>query len=234
MRRSSFVHAEVFSIGTWEVLALRTRKFLAILGLVVFAALPAGADDKSDALTSFEAASVVIGQKNFKTDACTESKKFKPSAKNLCGIEGPPFVAGSMLFIPDSGTDRVLGYKKVPTKNDAAATLVLGQSNFKKDAFGTGSSSFDFAARVASDGTHLFVVDFSNSRVLIWNSIPEDNRQTSRCRCGPAELQFQYPGDHAVGIGPSGRNGADGKLFISDRNNNRILIWNSIPTANGA
>lgn len=214
---------------------MRTRKFLAILGLVAFAALPAGADDRSDALTSFEAASVVIGQKNFKTDACTESKTVKPSAKNLCGIEGPPFVAGSMLFIPDSGTDRVLGYKKVPTKNDAAARLVLGQSNFKKDAFGTGSSSFDFAARVASDGTHLFVVDFSNSRVLIWNSIPTTTDKPADVVVGQPNFSSNTPATTRSGLDhPEGMAVAGGKLFISDRNNNRILIWNSIPTANGA
>ena len=89
-------------------------------------ATSASAGDVPDALTNFAAAKVVIGQKNFTGDQC----KSKSSKTTLCGSEGGPALGGKILYVPDSGGNRVLGFKKVPKKNGASAKIVLGQANF--------------------------------------------------------------------------------------------------------
>jgi hypothetical protein len=202
-----------------------------VLPLFLLAA-SAWAGDVPDALTNFAAAKVVIGQKNFTGDQC----KNKSSKTTLCGSEGGPALGGKILYVPDSGGNRVLGFKKVPKKNGASAKIVLGQSNFSNQKFGTSSTLFGFPARVATANNQLFMVDFENSRVLIWNKLPTKTNK-------PADVVVGQP-DFTSSAGATTQSGlnrpenglfvVDGKLLVSDRNNNRILIWNSIPTTNGA
>ncbi len=77
-----------------------------------------------------------------------------------------------VLYIPDADNNRVLGFKKIPKKNGASAKLVLGQTNFSNSGSGTSSTSFEFPSGVATTSNQLFVVEFDNSRVLIWNKLP--------------------------------------------------------------
>jgi len=92
---------------------------------------------------------------------------------------------------------------------------------------------------VASDGTHLIVADTDNNRVLIWNSIPTSNQQPADVVVGqPNFTQATIPGGSiptAASLrGPQGVWIQNGKLYIADTQNNRVLIFNSIPTSNGA
>ena len=130
----------------------------------------------------------------------------------------------------------MLGFKKVPKKNGASAKLVLGQPNFSSESFGASSTLFGYPCRVAVEGSQLFMVDFDNSRVLIWNHLPTSTNK-------PADLVVGQPNftSSAGATTQSGLNRPEnglfvvaGKLLVADRNNNRILIWNSIPTTNGA
>ena len=192
----------------------------------------AWAGDVQDALTNFAAAKVVIGQKNFKINQC------KPkSAKNtVCSSEGRPALGGKFLYVPDSGGNRVLGFKKVPKKNGASAKIVLGQTNFSNQKFGTSSTLFSFPSRVATANNQLFMVDFENSRVLIWNKFPTNTNKPADVVVGQPDFTSSASATTQSGLNRPeiGLFVADGKLLVSDRNNNRILIWNSIPTTNGA
>ena len=208
-----------------------TGLYASVLPLFLMAA-SAWAADAPSALTNFAAAKVVIGQKNFKSNKC----KTKASKNTVCGSEGGPALGGNVLYVPDSVETRVLGFKKVPTKNGASAKFVLGQTNFSNDKYGTSSTLFGFPCRVATAGSQLFMVDFDNSRVLIWNKLPTKTNT-------PADVVVGQP-DFTSSAAAATRSGmdrpenglfvVDGKLIVSDRNNNRILIWNSIPTINGA
>lgn len=197
--------------------------------LMAASAWPAAAPD---ALTNFAAAKVVIGQKNFKRNQC----KNKSSKKSLCGSEGGPALGGNVLYVPDSGETRVLGFKKVPKKNGASANFVLGQTNFSNEKFGTSSTLFGFPCRVATAGNKLFMVDFDNSRVLIWNKLPTKTNTPADVVVGQPNFTSSAAATTQSGLDrpENGLFVADGKLLVSDRNNNRILIWNSIPTTNGA
>jgi len=91
---------------------------------------------------------------------------------------------------------------------------------------------------VASDGVHLAVADTLNNRVLIWNTIPANMNQPPDVVVGQTSFTTNsFPGDtpSATSLrGPQGVWIQNGKLFIADTMNDRVLIYNSIPTANGA
>jgi uncharacterized protein (TIGR03437 family) len=91
---------------------------------------------------------------------------------------------------------------------------------------------------VASDGVHLAVADTLNNRVLIWNSLPTSMNQMPDVVVGQSNFtSAAFPGDtpNAASLrGPQGVWFQNGKLYIADTQNNRVLIFNSIPTSNGA
>ena len=90
----------------------------------------------------------------------------------------------------------------------------------------------------ATDEKRLFVPDILNSRVLIWNSIPTKNNT-------PADIVLGQPNFTSSTANNGGRSASTlqspngvliykGKLFIADNTNCRVLIFNSLPTTNGA
>jgi len=91
---------------------------------------------------------------------------------------------------------------------------------------------------VATDGTHLAVADTLNNRVLIWNAIPSATNQPPDVVVGQASFTTRsFPGATPTASslrGPQGVWIQGGQLFIADTLNDRVLIYNSIPTANGA
>jgi len=91
---------------------------------------------------------------------------------------------------------------------------------------------------VTSDGVHLAVADTLNNRVLIWNTIPAIMNQPPDVVVGQTTFTTAvFPGATPTASslrGPQGVWIQGGKLFIADTQNDRVLIYNSIPTANGA
>jgi len=91
---------------------------------------------------------------------------------------------------------------------------------------------------VASDGTHLAVADTNNNRVLIWNTIPASMNQPPDVVVGQTDFtSASIPGQTPTASSlrnPQGVWLQNGKLFIADTQNDRVLIYNSIPTSNGA
>jgi uncharacterized protein (TIGR03437 family) len=91
---------------------------------------------------------------------------------------------------------------------------------------------------VASDGTHLVVADTQNNRVLIWNTIPANMNQAPDVVVGQSGFTTAtFPGSTPTASslrGPQGVWIQNGKLYIADTLNDRILIYNSIPASSGA
>ena len=91
---------------------------------------------------------------------------------------------------------------------------------------------------VASDGTHLAVADTLNNRVLIWNTLPTTMNQPPDVVVGQTSFTTNvFPGDTPTATSLRGPNGVwiqNGQLFVADTQNDRVLIYNSIPTSNGA
>ncbi len=203
--------------------------------LFVLAVGTARSQDAPEALSNFADATVVIGQKNFTGSACNEGAG-KAGKSTICGPEGAAALGKNILYVPDSGDNRVLGFKKVPAKDGAAAKIVLGQKNFSNAKYGTTSKLFLFPSALVTAGNQLLMTDFSNSRVLIWNKLPVKTNTPANLAVGQPDLVSSDGTTTQSGLDHPeiGLFVANGQLFVADRNNNRIMIWNSIPTSNGA
>ena len=181
--------------------------------------------------TNSQAASVVVGQANFTANvaACTQNGLYAPSYTAIS--------SKGVLAVSEQTGGRVKLWNPTPTANGANASVVVGKANFTACTnTGASASSVSNSNGVAfsPDGNKLIVTDFSNNRVLIWNTIPTVNGQNADVVLGQADFTSGFGSVSATAM--SGPTGAfvsnDGRLLIADRGNHRILIWNSIPTTN--
>ena len=202
---------------------------------------------------------VVVGQPDFTTVKVLSP----PTASSLRGPQGVWFQDGK-LFVADTGNDRVLIWNQIPTSNGAPADIVLGQPSFSsippRDlnvAFqNVKATSLYVPVSVTSDGQRLYVTDLGYDRVLIWNSIPTTNQQPADVVVGQPDMTTAGPNNSSKLCPSNGTNekgeptypvrcGAtldtprfalsDGRrLFIADGGNDRVLLFQQIPTSNGA
>ena len=180
-------------------------------------------------------ASVVLGQTDF-----TSASFVNPPTQ--ASFRTPTAVAsdGQILAVADTDNNRVLIWKSIPNTNDAPADIVLGQPDFvtvqsppRLDA-----KSFRGPQGLWIQGTRLFVTDTQNHRVLVWNHIPTSNNEAADYVLGEPNFTTA-PNQLLTSIKAAANNlffpvsvTSDGsRLFVTDLGNNRVLIWNSIPTA---
>ena len=191
------------------------------------------------AYTNGMAAQVVIGQSNFTSNSANQG-----SSVNANGFEYPYGIAtdGTRLFVSDNINSRVLIYNKIPTTNGASADVVIGQPNFTSNLANQGGSvaanTLANPQQVATDGTRLFITDSSNYRVLIYNRIPTTNNASADIVIGQTNMTSGLAGGSTATTlcFPTAvdYDSSTGKLAISDGDCNRILIYNRVPTTNGA
>ena len=118
------------------------------------------------------------------------------------------------------------------------AALVVGQPDFNTTTttptVPITAASLHLPTAVASDGHILVVADTANNRILLWKSIPTVNGQPADIVLG----QTDFSSVALVSVTASAMRGPQGvwiqgtKLFVADTQNNRVLIWNTIPTQN--
>ncbi len=97
-----------------------------------------------------------------------------------------------------------------------------------------GKTELNHPNGIASDGTHFVVCDTWNNRILIWNSFPTENTQADVV-LGQKDFTSFTAGDGMDQVNwPVGATFAGEKLIIADTHNNRLLVWDSVPTENGA
>ncbi len=81
----------------------------------------------------------------------------------------------------------------------------------------------------------LIIAEYGNFRALVWNSIPSATGTAADVAIGQASLTAATAAATATGMGrPFNMNYNNGRLWITDVTNNRILGYNGIPTSNGA
>ena len=241
-------------------------------------------------------ADVVIGQPNFTSNAAASP----PTAQSLRGPEGI-WIDGNgptaHLYVADTGNNRVLIYNKIPARgtNNVSADVVIGEPSFttavqlditKNNTVAT-ASNLQTPTSVTTDGTRMYVADFAQNRVLIWNHIPTTNGAPADVALGQIDLvtsisnnsfsinassaadavgnpesvtavMCQSNAAYATSIGQTGNTAVDSagttiypprcaatmslpryalsngkQLFVADAGNDRIMVWNTIPTQNG-
>ncbi len=113
-------------------------------------------------------------------------------------------------------------------------TVVLGMGPDYTN-YGITASAFRTPTAVATDGKVLAVADTDNNRILIWNSIPTTDAQPADIVLGQADFKTVKPPttiDAKSFRGPQGVWIQGNRFFVADTANNRVLVWNSIPTSN--
>lgn len=180
--------------------------------------------------TSFQTADVVIGQPNFTSNAAPTTI----GAATTNSTPGSAAFDGTRLFVPDTYTQRVLGFSNVPTTNGAAATVILGQAAASTGNPGTTLAAWYLPQTLHTDGTTLAVADAGNHRVLLLPTSAASGAAASVV-VGWAAATTPATGCSASLLrSPASAFIAGGKLLVADRGNNRVLIWNTLPKTSGA
>jgi len=184
-------------------------------------------------LSNFQNASVVIGQPDFVSMAVNQGGA--AGANTIDDPYGNPLFHNGILYIPDYGNNRVLGFNGVPASNNASADFVLGQPDFTTTTPNKGANQMYGPETVKGYNGKVFVNEYTNNRVLIWNSVPTTTAQPADVVVGQTGFGLSVADCSQTGInGPESIETVGGKLIVADSQNNRVLIWNTIPTTHGA
>lgn len=128
-----------------------------------------------------------------------------------------------------------------------SASTVLGQSGFTSNGSGTSSQQFNKPTHITSDGKRFIVTDTSNSRVLIYNTIPTTTNQAANVVVGQSNMTnsqsantsgnfscgLSFVNDPSQSYDEGGAFSDSTRLYVADTGNNRVLIYNGVPTVNG-
>jgi hypothetical protein len=136
----------------------------------------------------------------------------------------------------DFGDSRVLIWNKLPTQTNTAANVVVGQTNLTSNDSATTQSGLDHpeAGLFVANG-QLFISDRNNNRIMIWNSIPTSNGADADLVLGQPDFTSKVAATTQTNLHEPEGIWSDGtRLVVADESNNRVLIWNSIPTTNDA
>ena len=209
--------------------------------------LCAGLGLSGDFITG-QAARAVIGQTTFTGQNSGGVSGSVAASDTVFGAMGGLAVVNNMLFVSDANrlgmlpiNNRVLMFnvanilpQPLAAVDDNTrcpvcvnqASLVLGQPDFATTTATLTRSGMNLPLAVASDGKILAVADTANNRVLIWNSIPTVNGQNADIVLGQPD--FTTLGPVAVSAStfraPQGVWIQNGKVFVADTQNNRVLI----------
>ncbi|HYM65118.1 MAG TPA: fibronectin type III domain-containing protein [Candidatus Sulfotelmatobacter sp.] len=189
-------------------------------------------------------ADLAVGQ----ADLVSSSPNASGSGANPFGYDNQSGVVsdGTHLFVSDFNNSRVLIYNTIPALSSKSADLVIGQQNMYSGSANQGATPSAFTLNhprfLATDGTKLFVADTFNNRVLIYNTIPVGNNVSADIVIGQPDMASNSANQgnatpaantlfHPWSVSFDSNTG---ELFITDTGNNRVLIYNIVPTANNA
>ena len=140
--------------------------------------------------------------------------------------------AGTQLFVADSTNYRVLIYSTATT-SDVSASVALGQADTTTKTIPSGASATSLSgpSDVFVSGNQIAIADSFN-RVLLYNSIPTTSGAAANLVLGQPDMTSGGSEVSTMAL-PNAvwTNGT--QIAVADTNNQRVLIWNTWPTANG-
>ena len=165
-------------------------------------------------------ADVVIGQKDFVSRSPNMGKGENRADQGSMYFPNDVVAGKTGLFVSDSGNNRVLYWKEVPTENGQPADMVFGQSNFSDNKHNRYTKP---NASTLNDPYGLWLEEEENPD---W--VPLEERAEKK----PAEESL----DESSPEGGVEEDTTDEyipeylfKLFIADRGNSRVAVWNEFP-----
>ncbi|MBN1422010.1 MAG: hypothetical protein JXP34_24775 [Planctomycetes bacterium] len=199
------------------------------------------ATDGSVALASGEASDLIVGQRG---PALGEANGGESLASQR-GLDAPRgiYVAGTQLAVCDTGNHRVLIWHTIPDRNYAEADAVLGQATWsgseanRGGSVGAGTLSspegvFIDPSRSIDGGTttgYIAVADTGNHRVVIHKTIAPASGADADIVIGQAGSQTTAAAGTAADTfrSPTGVWGATNLLYVADRGNHRVMIFDT-------
>jgi hypothetical protein len=181
----------------------------------------------------------IIGQPDFYHEG--QNAKSTPGRTTLSVPTGI-CACGEGLAVADAWNHRILIWKKVPQDNNVPADLVLGQANFYDNEANRGkqeaaANTLNWCYGVFYHQGRLLVADTGNRRVLIWYQLPEENGQPADLVLGQPDMNSRNENGGGTPDRASMRWCHDitfwgDNLVVADAGNNRVMIWQGIPTEN--
>jgi hypothetical protein len=142
-------------------------------------------------------------------------------------------VAGFLLA--DTENNRVLGYAGSLSAFQPNAVQVTGQVGFTTANDATTAAGLSRPGQAFRIGTALFLADTDNNRVLIFNNFGTTNGQAASVVLGQPDTVSSDANNGGISgktlNAPQGVWSNGTSLFVADNGNNRVLVWDTIPTA---
>ncbi len=187
---------------------------------------------------NYQPADIVVGQPDFESnDPNIEGVGKNASAQSLYWPYGL-FSDGKSLWIADTGNRRVLFYENIPSENFAAASAVIGQEDLNSRDYNPDNAVWPYAIKINEEG-RLLIADTQYYRVMYWNNWTDALHQKPAIIFGQPFLnsngqnQFQLkPAAHTLNWCYDACFMKKG-IAVADTGNSRILLWSTVPAANG-
>ena len=178
-------------------------------------------------------ADVVLGQPNFESEGPAARGRGPENGVHLpTGV----IVVGDKLVVGDAWHHRVLVWNEVPRATDTPPDYAIGQADLSEVEPNRGMapslSGMYWPYSIAWIDHRLYVADTGNRRILVWNDFPSTDRpadfllgqnlatDSEENRGGPvAANSFRWPHGFAS---------HQGRLYIADAGNHRVLCWNDL------
>ena len=199
-----------------------------------------------------QAARLIIGQTNFTAGNYGATSTLMGSPSGIAFANGALWVVDANRLAATPDNNRVLRYSDTSTYPSPTAdpqiqgstcsvcrgqaSLVLGQPDYISSTYSLSPTGMRNPTDVATDGNVVAVADTDNNRILIWLKPPTANGQPADVVIGQTNFVSggtSVPPTAKSLRGPEGVWIANGKLYVADTQDNRVLIYNKIPTTNG-
>ncbi len=142
------------------------------------------------------------------------------------------------LLIADQGNHRVVIYDSVPETFGDTAQVVIGQTDFNSSSYSCTDSTFHWplGVTITPEG-QVAVADYYNSRVLIFDSVPESNNAKASVILGQPDgttgTQFYPSGTpdtnnmyHPYNVSSD----LNGRFYVCGRDMNRVMVFGELPS----
>lgn len=140
--------------------------------------------------------------------------------------------------------NRVLIWNSIPMSDADGADIALGQSDLISNGASCAPDGMNYPSAGIFAGSKFIVTDEGNSRVLIWDQVPQASGQVPDLVLGQTDL-FSCAGNdtnhdgtqdaspsETTFLAPAGAWSDGNRLAVIDAGNSRVLIWNTFPTTN--
>jgi hypothetical protein len=176
-------------------------------------------------------ADVVLGQPDFYSITPGTSST---TLRYPCGVMVSP---GGKLLVAEFYNHRVLVWNSIPETNGAPADVVIGQSDFNSNTSGNQANQLNSPWGVNySPGGKLLIANAYNHNIYVYDSIPASDGESATLVIGHNQFGLSTSGtsDSTMNTPVAATVTVDGKIAVAEFGNSRILIFDTLPEANGA